>query len=91
MLNIVERTDIMETWPLASLKPNPLNPRGPVDPSTAGELAASVRVQGVLQPLLVTPAGWIVAGHRRHAAARLAALEKRVMGGPILAPSDKRV
>lgn len=61
-------------WPLASLRPNPLNPRGPVDPATVEELAASIRAQGVLQPLLVTPDGVIVAGHRRHAAAQLAGL-----------------
>ena len=64
------------TWPTASLKPNPLNPRGDVDGSGVDELAASIRAQGVLQPLLITSAGVVVAGHRRLAAARMAGLDQ---------------
>lgn len=61
---------------VADLVPNPLNPRGPVvEDDELRELAASIAEQGVLQPLVVTPAGLILAGHRRHAAARLAGLE----------------
>lgn len=74
MLELRERSDTLETWPLARLTPNPLNPRGPVDPASVEELAASMRSQGILQPLLITPAGVIVAGHRRHAAATIAGL-----------------
>lgn len=54
--------------PVASLTPNPFNPRGDVDPASLDELVASIRAQGILQPLLVTPDGVIVAGHRRYAA-----------------------
>lgn len=64
----------LEQRPVAELRPHPLNPRGPVDPASLDELVASVRAQGVLQPLLVTPDGVIVAGHRRHAAALRAGL-----------------
>ena len=66
----------VSTRPTASLKPNPLNPRGDVDGSGLDELGASIRAQGVLQPLLITPAGVVVAGHRRLAAARIAGLEQ---------------
>jgi ParB family chromosome partitioning protein len=65
-------------WPAAKLRPNPLNPRGKLDPTGIDELAASVSAHasqgGVLQPLLVTPDGTVVAGHRRLAAALRAGL-----------------
>ena len=64
------------TRPIDSLSPNPLNPRGDVDSSGLDELAASIGAQGVLQPLLITPEGVVVAGHRRLAAARLAGLQE---------------
>src|SRR5712691_8814211 len=61
-------------WPTASLRPNPLNPRSRLDPADLDELAASIVAHaaqgGILQPLLVTPDGTVVAGHRRLAAAR---------------------
>jgi len=61
--------------PLTELRPNPLNPRGlELDPNGLEELAASIRVQGILQPLLITPDGLVVAGHRRLAAAKMASL-----------------
>jgi ParB family chromosome partitioning protein len=63
-----------ETRPVEALRPNPLNPRGELHSAGLEELADSVRAQGLLQPLLVTPAGVVVAGHRRLAAARLAGL-----------------
>src|SRR6266849_3298580 len=60
-------------WPTASLRPNPLNPRSRLDPADIDELAASIIAHmahgGILQPLLVTPDGTVVAGHRRLAAA----------------------
>jgi len=62
------------TMPLDDLRPNPLNPRGSIDTADLQDLADSIRAQGVLQPLLVTPSGLVVAGHRRLAAARLAGL-----------------
>lgn len=65
----------METRKLSELKANPLNPRGEVTHDVPlRELAASIKVHGVLQPILVTPDGTIVAGHRRVVAARLAGL-----------------
>ena len=63
-----------ENVPIDSLRPNPLNPRGTMDAIGLQDLADSIRVQGILQPLLVTLGGVVVAGHRRLAAARLAGL-----------------
>lgn len=61
-------------WPVAQLRPNPLNPRSEMSDEGIAELAASIQAQGILQPLLVTPDGLVVAGHRRLAAAQRAGL-----------------
>lgn len=49
------------------------NPRGFFDPKAHSELVESIREQGVLQSILVRPAGdgtyWVVAGECRHRAA----------------------
>lgn len=58
------------------LHPNPLNPRGEITDKEIVGLVCSIREQGILQPLLATPKGAIVAGHRRHAAARKAGLDR---------------
>jgi ParB/RepB/Spo0J family partition protein len=49
----------------------------PVDPSDPEikELAASIRKNGIMEPLVVTADDFIVSGHRRYAAAKLAGLE----------------
>ena len=67
----------LEQRAIATIQPNPLNPRGPVDETdpTIRELADSMRERGVIQPLVLTPAGVLIAGHRRHVAARLARLQ----------------
>lgn len=62
----------LRTWPLAGLQPNPQNPRGAIAPEEVAELARSIATHGILEPLLVTPDGTIVAGHRRFAACALA-------------------
>lgn len=65
--------------PLTVLVPNPEQPRKEFDPAALEELAASIRSQGVLQPILVRPAKEanqyeIIAGERRWRASRLAGL-----------------
>jgi ParB family transcriptional regulator, chromosome partitioning protein len=66
---------------LDRLSPNPHQPRTQFDADSLSELADSIRVHGIIQPLVVTPAleqpghFWIIAGERRWRAARLAALE----------------
>jgi len=59
--------------------PNPKQPRSRFEETALQELAASIREQGVLQPLLVrrVPGGYeLVAGERRLRAARMAGLER---------------
>ena len=64
---------------LGELDPNPDQPRRTFDEESIGQLADSIREQGVLQPLLVvaTENGRyrIVAGERRYRACRAAGLE----------------
>lgn len=63
--------------PLARLRPSPNNPRKHFAEESLKELAESIRVHGVLQPLLVRLKGdayEIVAGERRYRAAKLAGL-----------------
>ncbi len=67
--------------PLASIRPNPFQPRMRMDEEEIAELAASIREVGLLQPVLVRPApsgsGYeLIAGERRWRAARLAELRE---------------
>jgi len=65
--------------PLALIHPNPEQPRRRFDEAALAELAASIRKQGLLQPLLVRPRGEgyeLVAGERRYRAAQLAGLQE---------------
>lgn len=62
---------------LASITPNPHQPRAPIRDQDLVELAASIEEHGIIQPLLVTrtPEGYqLIAGERRWRAARLAGL-----------------
>lgn len=61
------------------IRPNRYQPRTRFDAAKMEELADSMRENGVLQPLLVTPRGnefELVAGERRWRAARLAGLQR---------------
>jgi ParB family chromosome partitioning protein len=62
------------------LKPNPQQPRTDFDEEALGELAASIRENGVIQPVIIEDAGdgsfYIIAGERRTRAARLAGLRQ---------------
>lgn len=66
--------------PVEKLVPNPNQPRRDFQPEALQELAASIRVKGVIQPLIVRalPNGMfeIVAGERRWRAAQLAQLHE---------------
>jgi len=58
-----------ERLPVSALRPNPFQPRADVDRKSLEELIASIRENGLLQPVVVRPVedgGWeIVAGERR--------------------------
>jgi len=61
------------------LQSNPLQPRGVIMPESLSELVASIKEQGLLEPIVVakTPAGYqIIAGERRWRASRIAGLAK---------------
>lgn len=64
--------------PVGEISPNPNQPRTYFDNTSLNELADSIAVHGVLQPLTVRAAegGWqLVSGERRLRAARLAGLD----------------
>jgi ParB family chromosome partitioning protein len=65
--------------PIATLHPNPRQPRTHFDETALDELAASITANGILQPILVRPrpnGGYeIVAGERRYRASLLAGLK----------------
>lgn len=68
------------TLRLAQLQPGKYQPRTRMDESALQELAASIRAQGLIQPLLVRPLTnsdnyEIIAGERRFRAAGLAGLK----------------
>lgn len=66
--------------PVELIRPNPRQPRGTVREDSLAELAESVKVHGLLQPVLVRPlsgSGYeLIAGERRWRAARLAGFER---------------
>jgi ParB family chromosome partitioning protein len=62
---------------VGEIKPNPEQPRRSFDPASLQELADSIRIHGILQPLLVREglAGYeLIAGERRLRAAEIAGL-----------------
>jgi len=63
--------------PVNLIDPNPVQPRANFDEEALRGLAESIRADGVLQPLLVRPAGsryTLIVGERRLKAARIAGL-----------------
>lgn len=66
--------------PIEFLRPNPAQPRRHFNEDAIEELAASIRARGLLQPILVRPAGKdafeIVAGERRWRAAQRAGVHE---------------
>ena len=61
-----------------SLQSNPLQPRGAITSESLTELVDSIKIHGVLEPLVVakTPAGYqIIAGERRWRASKLVGLK----------------
>ena len=67
------------TLPLQQLRPGRYQPRTKMNPESLRELAESIKVQGVMQPVLVRPVGdgyEIIAGERRVRAAAIAGLHE---------------
>ena len=70
--------DAVTTLAVAALQPGNYQPRTRMDQEALNALAASIKAQGVMQPILVRPVGGgtheIIAGERRWRAARIAGL-----------------
>jgi len=73
-------TPTAQSLPLERLRPNKVQPRERFDGDALDELAESIKAQGVVQPIVVTPRTdgdyTIVAGERRWRAARRAGLKE---------------
>lgn len=85
--------DNFRVVPIADVAPNPMQPRQDFDPQRLAELVASLRQDGLMQPLVVRKAehGYtIIAGERRYRAATIAGLTEL----PVIvmdAPNDVRL
>jgi len=78
--------------PIAEIDPNPLQPRSVFRPEQLGELAQSIRENGIVQPLIVRRSGdryQLIAGERRLRAAKLASLD--VVPAVVQDYTDERV
>jgi ParB family transcriptional regulator, chromosome partitioning protein len=68
------------TLPVGRIRPGKYQPRTRMDQQALAELAASIRTQGLMQPLLVRPVDRdryeLIAGERRWRAAQMAGLEE---------------
>ncbi len=73
-----EKDDVMRDLSVTSLRPGKYQPRSHMDEESLNELAASIKAQGVMQPILarqLADGGYeIIAGERRWRAAQLAGL-----------------
>ena len=80
MENSLETSDVPATLPIYEIENNRSQPRTDFDEEALNELTESIRLHGVLQPLLVRPVPGgryqIVAGERRWRAARQAGLSE---------------
>jgi len=78
------RRDAMATLPVGAIRPGKYQPRTRMDEQALNELAASIRAQGLMQPLLVRPVASshgrdqyeLIAGERRWRAAQMAGLSE---------------
>lgn len=74
------RADTPNSLPIEQLQPGEYQPRTNMDPDSLEDLAASIRSQGIIQPILVRPLAEqkyeIIAGERRWRAAQIAELQE---------------
>ena len=76
--NSTAETQRQDTLSVGVLQPGKYQPRTRMDPGSLEELAASIKAQGLIQPISVRPVGAgryeIIAGERRWRAAQIAGL-----------------
>lgn len=75
-----ERKESLGTLPVGAIRPGRYQPRSRMDEGSLAELAASIRAQGLMQPIVVRPVGHgayeLIAGERRWRAAQMAGLSE---------------
>ena len=73
-----EKDEVMRDLNVTQLRPGKYQPRSHMDEASLNDLAASIKVQGIMQPILVRQVAGngyeIIAGERRWRAAKLAGL-----------------
>ncbi len=78
--NVKEQDDVLRELKVGQLKPGKYQPRSRMDETSLNELAASIKAQGVIQPILARQLAdgshEIIAGERRWRAAQLAGLSQ---------------
>ena len=72
------KKEVQRSLPVTALQPGKYQPRTQMDKASLEELAASIRAQGLMQPILVRPVAQdryeIIAGERRWRASQMAGL-----------------
>jgi ParB family chromosome partitioning protein len=76
---VVEKTTAIHRIPLDQIETNPNQPRKDFDEAALSELAASIKLHNIIQPLTVMPASngkyKLIAGERRYRASKIAGLK----------------
>ncbi|MBC1475093.1 ParB/RepB/Spo0J family partition protein [Listeria grandensis] len=77
--NIDQNEEAVQNIPVSEIRPNPYQPRKTFDPTALRELRDSIKLHGILQPVILRksePKGYeLVVGERRFRAAKEAGLE----------------
>jgi ParB family chromosome partitioning protein len=77
--NVLEAATSIMRIPIEQIQSNPRNPRHDFDEQSINELAASIKMHDIIQPLTVTKSAsgkyQLIAGERRYRAAKLAGLK----------------
>lgn len=76
---VIERNTSVQRVPLEQIETNPNQPRKDFDETALSELAASIKLHNIIQPLTVMPASngkyRLIAGERRFRASKIAGLK----------------
>jgi ParB family chromosome partitioning protein len=77
--DVVEKNVVSQRVPLENIEVNPNQPRKDFDETALSELAASIKMHNIIQPLTVTPMSGgkyrLIAGERRYRASKIAGLK----------------
>lgn len=77
--DVAERNVVSQRVPLENIEVNPNQPRKDFDETALSELAASIKMHNIIQPLTVTPMSGgkyrLIAGERRYRASKIAGLK----------------